>query len=104
MNRLVNLILWKVDSTMTPRIPEEQIKLWTQLMQFVKADLKSGTLTAWGVSTGGMEGFALSELDGKDLYLALLKYGPSIRFTVKPTISIDDVIDSFQTMQQQFQQ
>ena len=48
-----------------------------------------------------MQGFALSELDGETLYLALGKYTPIVKFTVKQTITIDQAIAALQTMQQQ---
>jgi hypothetical protein len=96
---MINLILWEVDPIFTPQIPEEQFKKWTQLQQWVKADLASGKMTTWGASVSG-DGFALSELDGKDLYLTLAKYTPLIKFTVKQMLSLDDITDAMQTMQQ----
>jgi hypothetical protein len=101
MKRLVNLIIWKVDPTFTPRTPEERLKLWEQLQQLTKADLASGAASAWGVAVGGMEGFALTELDGEDLYLMIAKYSPICKFTVKKMLSIDEALDATQKMKQQ---
>jgi hypothetical protein len=98
---LVNLILWEIDSAFVPQTPEDRIQLWTQLQQWVKTDLASKRLTTWGVTLSTMQGFALSELEGEALYLALSKYTPIVTFTVKQTLTIDQAIAALQTMQQQ---
>ena len=101
MTPLVNLILWEIDSGFVPQTPEERIQLWNQLQQWVKVDLESERFTTWGVTLSTMQGFALSELDGETLYLALGKYTPIVKFTVKQTLTIDQAIAALQTMQQQ---
>jgi hypothetical protein len=97
---LVNLILWKIDSTFTPRTQEERLKLIETMQQMAKGDLENGSASAWGIAFGGTEGYALSDLDGEDLYLALAKYSPNVIFTVKKMLSVDEVINATEKMKQ----
>jgi hypothetical protein len=74
-----------------------------QLQQLTKADIKSGAVSTWGIAISGADGFALSDLDGEELYLALSKYSPIVKFTVKKMLSIDEAIDATQKMKQQLE-
>jgi hypothetical protein len=101
MKNLVNLILWKTDPAFLPRTPEERLNMIEQMQQMTKADLASGAASAWGIAIGGADGYAISDLDGEELYLALAKYSPIVKFTIKKMLSIDEAIDATEKMKQQ---
>jgi hypothetical protein len=64
------------------------------MLDMVKADLKTGAITDWGVCYNGSAGYALSELSEQDLYEAMLKWMPYVEFDVKPVLDVDQVIES----------
>ena len=85
---------WKLNPQFTPVDPEERGKLWLSMLEMVKADLKSGALTGWGVCYDTSEGYAFSELSEQDLYEVMLKWMPYVEFDVKPVLDVDQVIES----------
>jgi len=77
-----------------PVDPEERAKLWLKMLDMVKADMKSGAITAWGVCYDASVGYAFSELSPEDLYTTMLKWMPYVVFDVKPVLDVDQVIES----------
>jgi hypothetical protein len=68
------------------------------MQTWVKEDVEKGIHTAWGMDLGGMSGFALTNLDGEDLYLAMMRFSPLIKFKVKRMLTIDEAIDATQKL------
>jgi len=87
-------VRWQLNSQFTPVDPEERVKLWLSMLDMVKADLKTGTLTDWGVCYDTAIGYAFSELSEQDLYEVMLKWMPYVEFDVKPVLDVDQVIES----------
>ncbi len=54
------LTLWEVDTTKVPDKLEEQIPLFTKLLNMVKEEFKSGVLD-WGEFAGGDAGYSIFE-------------------------------------------
>jgi len=98
MKKLVNLINWEVEKTFLAKTPEERLKMQVQMQKWVKEDVEKGIHTAWGLDLGGMSGFALTNLDGEDLYLAMMRFSPLIKFKVKRMLTIDEAIDATQKL------
>ncbi len=85
---------WQLNSQFTPLDPKERTKLWLSMLDMVKADMKTGVLTDWGVCYDAAIGYAFSELSAQDLYEAMLKWMPYVEFDVKPVLDVDQVIES----------
>ena len=83
-----------MNSQFTPVDPEERVKLWLSMLDMVKADLKTGTFTDWGICYDTSAGYGFSELNEQDLYEAMLKWMPYVEFDVKPVLDVDQVIES----------
>ncbi len=98
MKKLVNLIKWEVEKKFLAKTPEERLKMQVQMQKWVKEDVEKGIHTAWGLDLGGMSGFALTDLDGEDLYLAMMRFSPLIKFKVKRMLTIDEAIDATQKL------
>jgi hypothetical protein len=62
------------------------------MLEMVKADLKSGALTVWGIWCDSSAGFAFAETDEVSLHAAILKWMPYIVFDNKPVLSVDQVL------------
>jgi hypothetical protein len=95
---LANLIKWEVNNKFLAKTPEERVKMQVQMQTWVKEDVEKGIHTAWGMDLGGMSGFALTNLDGEDLYLAMMRFSPLIKFKVKRMLTIDEAIDATQKL------
>jgi hypothetical protein len=95
---LANLIKWEVETKFLAKTPEERLKMQVQMQKWVKEDVEKGIHTAWGIDLGGMSGFALTNLDGEDLYLAMMRFSPLIKFKVKRMLTIDEAIDATQKL------
>jgi hypothetical protein len=95
---LTNLIKWEVEKKFLAKTPEERLKMQVQMQKWVKEDVEKGIHTAWGIALGGMSGFALTNLDGEDLYLAIIRFSPLIKFKVKRMLTIDEAIDATQKL------
>jgi hypothetical protein len=95
---LTNLIKWEVNNKFLAKTPEERVKMQVQMQTWVKEDVEKGIHTAWGMDLGGMSGFALTNLDGEDLYLAMMRFSPLIKFKVKRMLTIDEAIDATQKL------
>jgi len=92
---------WHFNPKSIPTNPEERGKLMLSMLEEVRADLKSGALTDWGLcsdSSGqcsdSSEGYAFSETDEKSLHVTIRKWSPYVIFDIKPVIDVDQVIAS----------
>ena len=68
-------------------LPEaERLKVASQMLEMINADMKAGIIKDWGITldTGG--GFTISEANETQLYEALIKYRPYTAFEVTPVI------------------
>jgi hypothetical protein len=83
---------WHINPLTTPVNPEERGKLWINLLEMVKADMKSGLLTDWGIWFDSSGGFAIAESEEDTLHAAILKWIPYIVFDIKPVLSVDLVL------------
>ena len=83
---------WHMNPLTVPVNPEERGKLWITMLEMVKADLKSGTLTDWGVWFDSSGGYAFADTDEVSLNAAILKWMPYIVYDIKPVLSVDQVL------------
>ena len=97
---MISLILWEADNTLFPVDPEERRKLIMSMAEGVKKDLASKKFIMWGISAGGGQGFAVSQMEPKEIYTAIASYFPYITFEIIPMLSIDEMIDAMKNIQQ----
>jgi hypothetical protein len=83
---------WTMNPLTVPPNPEERVKYWLSLLEGVRAQLKSGELTDWGITCDSDEGYCFAETDEKTLHATVVKWLPYIRFDIKPVIPVDEVI------------
>jgi hypothetical protein len=93
------LILWELDTNRVPESPEEQMVLFSRLMNMVEEDFKSGMLD-WGEFVDGHTGYAINECTEQELALALMKYGPYIKFKVHPVLSASQIEEIMKALSQ----
>jgi len=85
---------WRLDPQHIPLDPEKRAKLWLKMLDMVKADMKSGAITGWGICYDASAGYAFSDLSPQELYTVMLKWMPYVDFDVKPVLDVDQVIES----------
>jgi hypothetical protein len=83
---------WQLNPMLISPNPEERVKQWLMMLEMVKADLKSGSLTDWGICSDLSAGYAFAETDEKTLHATILKWVPYVHFDAKPVISVDQSI------------
>jgi hypothetical protein len=88
-----------MNTSLIPSDPEEGMKFHMGNLERVKEGLETGGLKMWGVSPGGNKGFAITELEGKELFAMTSAWAPYVRFKVKPMISADEAIEVMKGMQ-----
>jgi len=93
------LILWEMNTCMIPEHPQEQMALFTRLMNMVSEDFKIG-LVDWGEFASGHTGYAISEGTEQEIALALMKYSPYIKFVVHPVLSARQVEENLKALSQ----
>jgi len=85
---------WRLYPEFIPLDPKERATLWLKMLDMVKADMKSGAITGWGVCYDASAGYAFSDLSPQELYTVMLKWMPYVDFDVKPVLDVDQVIES----------
>jgi hypothetical protein len=85
---------WHLNPTFIPTNPEERVKLWMSMLELVKADLKSGALSDWGMCSDSSGGYGFAETDEKTLHTTILRWIPYVSFDIKPVLSVDQVMES----------
>jgi hypothetical protein len=96
------LTLWEFDTTKLPEKPEEQMALYTKLMDMLKEDLESRTAHKidWGQSLDGNEGYSISEGTEQEIALSIMKYSPYLKFKVYPVLSYEQVLENMKKLSQ----
>jgi len=79
-----------------PTDPEEMGKLWISMLEMVRADLKSGKLTDWGMCSDSSGGYAFAETDENSLNISIMKWMPYVIFDIKPILTADQCIANIQ--------
>jgi hypothetical protein len=87
-------IKWQMNPKLIPTLPEERLKLWMSMLEMVKAELKSGGMTDWGITSDSSEGYGFAEGDEKTVHTMILKWIPYVWFDLKPVLNVDQTIES----------
>ena len=95
---MTTLILWEMNESLIPSDPEEGMKFHMGNLERVKEGLETGGLKMWGVSPAGNKGFAITDVEGKELFAMTAAWAPYVRFKVKPMISADEAIEVMKGM------
>ncbi|KQC05809.1 MAG: hypothetical protein APR53_06780 [Methanoculleus sp. SDB] len=83
---------WHLNPALIPTDPEERGKLWISMLEMVRADMKSGTLTDWGMCCDANGGYAFAETDETSLNISILKWMPYVIFDIKSVLTADQCI------------
>ncbi len=67
-------------------------KLWISMLEMVKASLKFGEFTDWGVYVDINSGNCIGEGAEADAFASILKWTPYVIFDAKPALSVDQAI------------
>ncbi len=96
------LTLWELDTTKMPEKPDEQVAIYTKLLNMVKEDFESRTAHKmdWGEFVGGSVGYSISEGTEQEIALALMKYSPYIKFKVYPVLSLEQTFENMKKLSQ----
>ena len=70
---MTTLILWESNESIMPTEQEERGKFIMSLMEAVKNDMDSGATKMWGISSGGGNGYAITEQSDKETFAQLMK-------------------------------
>jgi len=87
---------WQLNPMLIPTDPEEMGKLWISMLEMVRADLKSGKLTDWGMCSDSSGGYAFAETDENSLNISIMKWMPYVIFDIKPILTADQCIANIQ--------
>ncbi|VVB95556.1 Uncharacterised protein [uncultured archaeon] len=92
------LTLWEIDTTKLPEKPEEQMSLYTKLMDMLKEDIESRHKMDWGEFVNVNEGYSIYEGTEQEVWLSLVKYTPYLKFKVHPVLSYEQVIENMKKL------
>jgi len=85
---------WQLNPMFTPTNPEERVKLWLSMLELVRAELKSGSLTDWGMCNDVSGGYCFADTDEKSLHATIMKWMPYVSFDIKPVLTVDQTIEN----------
>ncbi len=85
---------WHLNPVLIPTNPEERVKSWMSMLEMVKADLKSGGISDWGMCNDASGGYAFADTDEKTLNTTILRWMPYVIFNIKPVLTVDQIMDS----------
>jgi hypothetical protein len=85
------LVLWEMDPARMAGSAKEQGTDWLALTGAVKADMKKGVSTDWGIFTGELRGYAVHEGTEVEIMSTLMQYVPYIKFEVHPVSALAQV-------------
>ena len=85
---------WHLNRMLIPTNAEERVKSWMSMLELVKAELKTGGLSDWGMCSDASGGYAFAETDEKTLHTTILRWMPYVIFDIKPVLTADQIIES----------
>jgi hypothetical protein len=88
------LSIWEMDMNKVPIDPKERAAAWMQMQDMVEQDMKRGILKDWGIFTGEMRGFSVSEGTRIEVNDMVQQYIPFISVTVHEITSLNEVRES----------
>ena len=97
---MIKLITWEMDRSHEPADPAEKTKHTIAMCEMVKKGMEKGGFKMWGINPGGNHGFAVSDLDEKEIFAANAHYIPHVKFKVESMLEIDEVMSIMTAMQQ----
>ena len=76
--------------TRIPEVIEEQMAVYTKLLNIIKEDFKRG-MSDWGEFVGGHSGYTIIEGTEQEVALMLTKYMPYLKFKANAVLPISQV-------------
>ena len=93
------LVCWSVDWSIMPQDAADRIKRQMMMLQMVKADLASGTMTDFGIRSGESSGYGITgDLSEVALNAWLLKWSPYVTFEANPVVDADQQLEALQNL------
>jgi hypothetical protein len=90
---------WHINPALIPTNPEERMKLWHTLLERVKAEMKTGALTEWGISPS-FNGYSIRDGDEKGIMAATSSWAPFILVdSLEPVLTPDEALDSVKRLE-----
>jgi hypothetical protein len=85
---------WTMNPLEVPKSPEERMKLWQSMLEMMKADMKTGVVKDWGMTSDLSEGYVIMEF-ANDMEQAayVLKWIPAMNVVVKPVLTVDQCLE-----------
>lgn len=93
------LVLWEVELSRTPADQNEKKAQWQVFQALVKEQMSSGMTRDWGQFVGEPAGYSILEGDEVELTKLMNLYTPFIKFTTRPVLSIDQVMEATEALQ-----
>ena len=93
------LILWENVPGTLPTDPEQRMAMMGKMMEMTKKALDDGSITEWGLISGGSAGYALAEGTGANNLKGAMNFQPYFKFTPYEVLSLPEVAQVMQSMQ-----
>ena len=92
------LMLWKLNTALTPINPQERAKGYSGLLALVQQDIEKGLSKDWGCFVGEGNGYCVVEGSEVDISKMVQQYSPFCKFTSHPVASAEQMIEAFNSM------
>lgn len=92
------LMLWKLNTALTPINPQERAKGYSGLLALVQQDIEKGLSKDWGCFVGEGNGYCVVEGSEVEVSRMVQQYSPFCQFSTHPIASIDQMSDVFKSM------
>ena len=92
------LLLWEVDSALTPEDFEERKARHLGFQRVVSQQLKDGQIAEWGAFVGEMNGYCIVDGSAEDVHKLVGRWVPAVSFETREVLSIERVIKATEEM------
>lgn len=92
------LFLWEAAPGYMPVDPKQRAEILGKLMEMTKKWLEERKGNDWGIFPGASAGYAISEGTEADALKVAMQFGPFIKFTVHPVLSLKQAGDVMKSM------
>jgi hypothetical protein len=91
------LLFWEIDLNKMPADTTDRRELLIKILKFMKGRLAKmgGDFGVFGV---GVQGYSIVEGTEEDVSALIWQFGPAIKWTVHPVLTVDQSIKIFENM------
>jgi citrate lyase alpha subunit len=92
-------VKWQLNPNIFVEDPGKRAKLWLQMLDMVKADMKSGAIKEWGNCCDGSGGYTIMEAKNEEeLFAITMKWVPYVNFDARPFVTVDETINGIKKL------